>query len=216
MPHAIVDYLVARDGAPPVPSGLAYDYVLGGDGLYVSAHNAALRARVPVCRANIRGLPPLGSACELAHGRIPVGLWGRMARLSRWAAAHDAEMLFAVAHDPGGGYQLRLPAQVASPTRVDFARPEAVLLEVHSHARARAFFSPTDTGDEQRLRIYGVIGRAEEARPEVRLRVGAYGYFLPVPWDAVFDGDPASVRDLERAPEPHSRDDLGGGDELPD
>ena len=29
---------------------------------------------------------------------------------------------------------------------------------------------------------------ATDARPEVTLRVGAYGYFLPIPWETVFEG----------------------------
>jgi hypothetical protein len=38
---ALVDYLIAR-GSAPAPSGLAYDYVLAGDGLFVAAHNPYL------------------------------------------------------------------------------------------------------------------------------------------------------------------------------
>ena len=34
-----------------------------------------------------------------------------------------------------------------------------MVAEVHSHGRARAFFSATDDADEQGLRIYEVAGR---------------------------------------------------------
>ena len=57
-PRPLVDYLVARTGPPP-PGGLAYDYVLGGDGLWVAAENTVLRVRAPIARCRVRGLPPL-------------------------------------------------------------------------------------------------------------------------------------------------------------
>ncbi len=59
-----------------------------------------------------------------------------------------------------------------------------------------ARFSATDSADEQRLRLYGVIGRLDQSIPQVALRAGAYGYFRPVPWDAVFDGDSESIQDI--------------------
>lgn len=192
---SVVDYVVARDGVP-ARSGLAYDYVLAGDGLYLAAENDDLAVRVPVARAAVRGLATVHAACTLRHGRMPFGLWDAMARMARAAAANGTEVLFVVTFDEDAGYRLRLPRQVVSATSVAFRRPEAVVLEVHSHGHAPAYFSATDTADEQRLRLYGVIGKAGQPRPDVSLRVGAYGYFLPLAWADVFDGDPRVVRDV--------------------
>lgn len=190
-----VDYLVAREG-PPARSGVAYDYVLAGDGLYVATENAHLSARVPVSSVDVRGLAPIGGACTLRHGPLPFAIWDVMARLSRAAAADGTEVLFAVRFEPERGYRLGIPPQLASATGVTFSRADSVVLEVHSHGRAPAYFSPTDTADEQRLRLYGVIGHADRPRPDVCLRVGAYGYYLPLAWTDVFDGDPRVVRDI--------------------
>ena len=71
---ALVDYLVAR-GGPTEPSGLAYDYVLGGDGLFVAAHNRYLDVRVPVATAPVRGLAPLFPSFTLRTGRLLQGIW---------------------------------------------------------------------------------------------------------------------------------------------
>ena len=49
--RALVEYLVARDGRCRRAAGLAYDYVVAGDGLYVVADNRYLAVRVPVARA---------------------------------------------------------------------------------------------------------------------------------------------------------------------
>jgi hypothetical protein len=66
----LVDYLVARDGLPS-RIGLAYDYILAGDGLFVTASNQLLRVRIPVARCSVRGLDPVFAACTLVHGRVP-------------------------------------------------------------------------------------------------------------------------------------------------
>ena len=52
MTPPLVDYLVARAGLPP-GSGLAYDYVVGGDGVFIVAANPLLELRVPVAVCDI-------------------------------------------------------------------------------------------------------------------------------------------------------------------
>ena len=83
-----------------------------------------------------------------------------------------------------------------APLAVRYEPQDNLILEVHSHRDGLARFSATDSADEQRLRLYGVVGRLDQSIPQVALRAGAYGYFLPVPWDAVFDGDNDSIEDV--------------------
>ena len=52
----MVEYLVARDGVP-FRKGLAFDYVLAGDGVYLAAENDDLDVRVPIAGCDVRGLP---------------------------------------------------------------------------------------------------------------------------------------------------------------
>jgi len=190
----LVDYLVARHGLPP-RSGLAYDYLLAGDGLFVAASSALLDVRIPVARCRIRGLAPVFAACTLVHGRVPLMWWGALLRCLRLAHTAGCEMLVGIAHDTGG-YHLVVPRQTISPTAVEYAPADGWLLEVHSHRDGAAHVSTTDTADEQRFRLYGVVGRLDQERPQVALRAGAFGYFLPVPWTSVFDGDPDGVDDV--------------------
>jgi hypothetical protein len=201
-PATVVDYLVARRG-PPRPSGLAYDYVLGGDGLFVAAAAPLLRVRVPVASCTVRGLPPLYAACMLPHGRVPLVLWEEIVAAALEAQARGREVLLAVRHAPGAGYRLVRPAQLGGPDLVVYRRQADTLLELHSHGPLPARFSPRDDADEQRLGLYGVVGRLGARRPEVRLRAGAYGHFLPLPWEAVFAGgaaDRAPFRDTNTEP----------------
>lgn len=211
MRPVLVDYLVARDGVPS-PQGLAYDYMLGGDGLYVAAHNRCLEARVPVATAKVRGLPPLYPSFTLKTGRLSQAIWGRIvAEACAWGR-EGREVLLAVTHDEAAGYRLLRPRQIVGPTRVLYRPLSNIVLEIHSHHSGPACFSPTDDADEQRLCLYGVVGRLDGERPEVALRVGAYGYFMPVPWEAVFEGDRGDFRDVNSEPLTKVMD----GDGLPD
>jgi PRTRC genetic system protein A len=196
-----VDYLVARAGAPP-PRGLAYDYVLAGDGLWLAAANTALTIRVPVARCTVRGLPPIGGACALRHGRIPDWIWAACAAIARLWATIGVEILLLVTGDAAGRYALMVPAQAVSATRVRYTPPTlpadtTLVLVLHSHHALPAYFSGTDDGDEQGLALYAVVGRLDTARPEVALRAGAYGAWLPVPWADVFAGERGDFRDTQ-------------------
>jgi hypothetical protein len=52
------------------------------------------------------------------------------------------------------------------------------VIEIHSHHHFLSGFRLIDDADEQRLCVYGVIGCLDQERPNVVLRVGAYGYLL--------------------------------------
>ena len=194
MSQPLVDYLVARTGLPP-RRGSAYDYVLAGDGLFVAAANPWLDLRVPVASCEVRGLRPVYAGCTLVHGRMPRRVWEGIVACLRLAYAASHEALIGVRHD-GAGYRLVLPTQRVGAVSVHYMPQEDLVLEVHSHCDGPARFSLTDTGDEQRLRLYGVVGRLGSSRPQVALRAGAYGYFLPVPWSSIFDADPSGVDDV--------------------
>lgn len=94
------------------------------------------------------------------------------------------------------------PPQTVTATSAAYDEPnllprEAVLLSFHSHHGIGAYFSRTDDDDERQLRLYAVVGRLGTARPEVALRVGFNGHWLPLPWEAVFSGDKGPFRDAQ-------------------
>ena len=194
----IVGYLHATDGVPP-RVGRSWDIITAGDGVWLAADNPALALRVPVAPCQIRGLAPLGPACELCHGPVPQACWDEAVALCRWHAARGREFLVLVMLDEGGAYRLVAPWQTPAASRVEYALPDGLGLPVvhlHSHHAMRAYFSATDDADERGLALYGVVGRLDTAAPEVALRAGAFGHWLPLPWSRVFAGDRGSFRDL--------------------
>jgi PRTRC genetic system protein A len=194
----IVGYLHAYDGVPP-RVGRSWDIITAGDGVWLAADNPALSLRVPVAPCRIRGLAPLGPACELRHGPVPQACWDEAVALCRWHAARGHEFLVLVMLDARGTYRLVAPWQTPTASRVEYEYPDGLGLPVvhlHSHHALRAFFSATDDADERGLALYGVVGRLDTAAPEVALRAGAFGHWLPLPWSRVFTGNRGAFRDL--------------------
>ena len=194
MTTALVEYLVARDGVP-FRKGLAFDYLLAGDGVYLVADNADLAVRVPIAGCEIRGLPLVYPSCNLKHGRFPGWIWDAIVWAAHVGYMRGHEVLLTVRFDPSVGYRLTVPRQLAGPAHVVYRATSDAILEIHSHGPLAAAFSPIDDADEQGLRLYGVVGRLGTGLPEVALRVGAYGHFLAVPWETVFQGDRGTFRD---------------------
>jgi len=85
--------------------------------------------------------------------------------------------------------QVKKPPQQATATSVLATGIEdpAIVCDLHSHGNMRAFFSQTDDADEQATKAYVVIGKLD-TEPEIRLRVGVYGCWQPLPVTAVFTG----------------------------
>ncbi len=55
-----------------------------------------------------------------------------------------------------------------------------VFVQLHSHARMKAFFSGQDGRDEVRTGFYGVLGPMDKPRPEALFRFSCGGVFVPV------------------------------------
>ena len=186
-----VGYLVNHTTGLSGAHGIGYDYVLGAGGLYVQSESAHLTARVLAAPCEVRGLASVTEKVELAHGPIPARLFE--VGLRWFQDDPTTERFFAVRWD-GRTYRLVVPNQEGTATSLEYTPPAGVVAEFHSHGRSRAFFSKTDDGDEQGFRIYGVAGRLDTDLPELSLRVGVYGHFVPADWLQVFDGPQPGVR----------------------
>ncbi len=194
-----VGYLVNHPGGLAGVQGIGYDYVLGSGGVYVQSQGAHLTARVLVAACMVCGLAPVAEKVALSHGPIPAQLFELGLR---WFQDDPGtERFFAVRWD-GDAYRLVVPPQAGTATRLAYQPPAGVVAEFHSHGGSRAFFSATDDRDEQGFRIYGVVGRLDALRPELRLRVGVYGHFAPLDWPQVFDGPQPGIRLMGEGPEP--------------
>ena len=160
------------------PTSFGQRYILGRQGLYreVSTpwlHSCALTAtpRMPT---------PFGDVQEVAVlmcGSPPGTLWTDFIQHAREQSPNECAGLMiwnTITND--WRLAIREPKR-ATPDAVDYKEPqlsddEVAVLDVHSHGRHGAFFSPQDDEDDRGcIKISAVIGRVDDAAPEVDIRL---------------------------------------------
>lgn len=198
----LVRHLIAAPTLPP-PQG-AYEYIVAANGLFLRAENARLAIQLYLqawTPGTVRGVPPLEPYLRLRHPQLPSTLLHRLladARTRRDAAGRLVEALYHVLPCERN-FALIVPPQQATPASVTAIRNAASdpLLEIHSHGTMAAFWSATDNRDEGGFRFYGVVGRLEANLPEIRVRLGVYGYWWEVPLGVLFrEDEPPAWQDL--------------------
>lgn len=179
-----------------IPDSWPYAYVLAQNGLfklvdtphfYVSLCLSAARV------AGLRGWPEEGVLLRVP--KIPATWLAAVLRDARAQGIggvgilRPVEQMYHFHWLPGQGWRVSRPRQQATSGSVHYHGGEepSIVLDLHSHHEMPAFFSDTDNRDEQGCRFYAVIGRIY-SRPEIRLRLGAYGDFVSVRPAALFEG----------------------------
>ena len=178
-----VGYLVNHPEGLSGERGLYYDYIMASNGIFIEAEGPLVAARIPVAWCEIRGLAPIKTKLSLTYGSIPQRFFDLA--LDLFLTDCSSEHYVAIVGD--AGYRFYIPVQDKSGGNVVYEVGTAVVLEIHSHGRMGAGFSPTDNKDETGLKLYGVVGKLG-ASPIVKLRIGVYGYFKELLWSEVFDG----------------------------
>lgn len=189
----LIDYTAMVGDAIPEISASLVEYATAGNGLYLRARRDVCKVVIPLAEARIPGLAHVAPGMELLVPKVPLACLERAYDASRRACVArgaPVEYLCYLAWT-GDGWEYLEPEQDASAASVrpvgtgldDHAR---ATVEIHSHHEMRARFSSTDDEDEATgFRIYGVVGRIFSA-PEIALRVGCHGHFLPIEAEELF------------------------------
>ena len=180
---------------PPIPPGLAYQYVVAGNGLFIRAEDSRMEAMAPVALADVHSLEIVEPYARLKVPRVPAKwLWAIQAS-ARKHLPNEAMYQFLW---QGTKWHCAMPQIIASHAALEFDDRAEAVIDLHSHGTLSAFFSPTDDGDEKGLRFYVTVGHVdrsvialatvEEGTPEIACRVGIYGHIMSVPVETIFDG----------------------------
>jgi PRTRC genetic system protein A len=85
-----------------------------------------------------------------------------------------------------------------SPDRIDYRMPElasdeTIAVDLHTHGRDAAFWSSTDNLDDRGIKVAGVFGHLDQARPSAAFRLAINGHYLPLrhPWEPQAEHVPA-------------------------
>lgn len=183
---------------PPLTVG-ERRYVLARDGLYVQARNLAVNVCVRIADSVPLPFGELVVSIELVGGLLPHAFFERMrdealqANPNEWAAlvhwqpqTRRYEWTATRSLDRSAAH-IQYDASARDESRL--------LLDVHSHGTAPAFFSATDdSSDAHGVYFASVLGRCDCAqRLSVRTRLVIDGLFIPLSWhpwqaqDAVAD-----------------------------
>ena len=175
----LTNSLTGIEGEP----GVFYNYILAAGGLYLRARNAQLAVTVCIAAQEIRGLAPLKENIQLVHGKIPLNFLNLA--LSVVITKPDIEQYLAITWD--SGYSLKIPSQQATAALVTYETLPDTVLDIHSHTDGvPGQFSPIDNHDEQGFCLYAVVADMRNLCPTVELRLGIYGYFLPLSQSEIF------------------------------
>ncbi len=178
-----VGYLINTAAGSQGESGVFYDYIMAANGLFLQAKNAHLAATVCIAPQEVRGLAPLEEDIQLLHGKIPMYLLNLA--LSVLCVKPDIEQYLAVTWQ--GNYSLGIPSQSQTAASVTYETLPETVLDIHSHVGGvPARFSPKDNDDDLGFCLYAVVGDLRNLFPTVELRLGVYGYFMPLKKEEVF------------------------------
>jgi len=175
----LTNSLTGLEGEP----GVFYNYITAANGLFIQAKNAHMAATVCIAPVEVRGLAPLEHSVQLLHGKIP--MYFVNLALSVLCSKPDVEQYIALTWQ--GNYSLSVPVQEQNPASVTYETLPDTVLQMHSHVGViPPDFSSIDDRDEQGFCLYAVAGDLQNLCPTVALRVGIYGYFLPLDNEEVF------------------------------
>jgi PRTRC genetic system protein A len=178
-----VGYLIFTTAGLQGESGVFYNYIMAEDGLFLQAKNAHLASTVCIAPAEVRGLAPLEKDIQLLHGKIPMYLLNLA--LSVLCIKPDIEQYLAITWQ--GNYNLSVPSQSQTAASVTYEVLGDTVLDIHSHVGGvPARFSGIDDHDEQGFCLYAVVGDLRNLFPTVELRLGIYGYFMPLLKEEIF------------------------------
>jgi PRTRC genetic system protein A len=177
-------YLIATRAGITGEPGDFFDYVLSGNGLFLNARNTHLAATICIAPAEVRGLVPVTEKLQLIHGKIPRRFY-ELALAT--ALIRPIKERFVAVTWENNAYHLDYPEQEGKEAHVAYAIPEKLVLDIHSHGNMKAWFSGTDTADDQGFKLSMVIGKVEGKQPEYMMRLCCYGYFAALDFEEVFE-----------------------------
>ena len=146
---------------------------------------------------NIREFEDIRAEFKMALPKIPAHIFSKV--MGFFKSISDElhyEVLVHILYDTEEKeYIIKVPKQRISEASVNSETDEPYpdrcihVMDFHSHNTMPAVFSETDNADEKETRLYAVAGRFNRTFPEITVRAGCAGKFIPLNPEDVFEGD---------------------------
>ena len=146
---------------------------------------------------NVREFEDIRAEFKMALPKIPAHIFSKV--MGFFKSISDElhyEVLVHILYDTEEKeYIIKVPKQRISEASVNSETDEPYpdryihVMDFHSHNTMPAVFSGTDNADEKETRLYAVAGRFNRTFPEITVRAGCAGKFIPLNPEDVFKGD---------------------------
>ena len=146
---------------------------------------------------NVREFEDIRAEFKMALPKIPAHIFSKV--MGFFKSISDElhyEVLVHILYDTEEKeYIIKVPKQRISEASVNSETDEPYpdryihVMDFHSHNTMPAVFSGTDNADEKETRLYAVEGRFNRTLPEITVRAGCAGKFIPLNPEDVFEGD---------------------------
>lgn len=181
-----------------------YDYLLAGNGLFVSAARREFEVCLPVKGFHVQGLPVVTPHIVWHVPAVPKTLLAEIVEAARRSSFESGfrEEVFALAHSDESGWTWAAlgKERTAASAIADDSHPayRDACIEIHTHPPRALDFSAQDDRDESgKFRFFGIIADIISPQPLARFRCGVHEHFFQVPADAAAgDGLPDGMIDL--------------------
>lgn len=146
---------------------------------------------------NVREFEDIQAEFKMALPKIPAHIFSKV--MGFFKSISDElhyEVLVHILYDTEEKvYIIKVPKQRISEASVNSETDEPYpdryihVMDFHSHNTMPAVFSGTDNADEKETRLYAVAGRFNRTFPEITVRAGCAGKFIPLNPEDVFERD---------------------------
>ena len=146
---------------------------------------------------NVREFEDIRAEFKMALPKIPAHIFSKV--MGFFKSISDElhyEVLVHILYDTEEKeYIIKVPKQRISEASVNSETDEPYpdryihVMDFHSHNTMPAVFSGTDNADEKETRLYAVAGWFNRTFPEITVRAGCAGKFIPLNPEDVFEGD---------------------------
>ena len=146
---------------------------------------------------NVREFEDIRAEFKMALPKIPAHIFSKV--MGFFKSISDElhyEVLVHILYDTEEKeYIIKVPKQRISEASVNSETDEPYpdrcihVMDIHSHNTMPAVFSETDNADEKETRLYAVAGKFNRTFPEITVRAGCAGKFIPLNPEDVFEGD---------------------------
>lgn len=172
-------------------------YAICEDGLYL-VKRVMGNSVVSIKMDEVKGYPKGRQFISLNHRKIPISYFWKIVEFFKYVRTKfdsNVEAYAIIAYSSKeDSYQLYIPRQVVGIASVKYDLGEfyklypgySVILDIHVHPGAGAFWSGVDSNDDNRDRFSGVVGNLDKIFPNYLFRFGANSKFIEVTIDDLF------------------------------